>query len=47
MELIKKLTYGISSSTKKCADLSELRALKKTAKQVFSHNSTLVQHYEY
>ena len=44
--MTKKLTYGISSSTKKCADLSELRALKKTAKQVFSHNSTLVQHYE-
>ena len=27
--MTKKLTYEISSSTKKCADLSELRALKK------------------
>ena len=27
--IIKKLTYWITFSTKKCADLTELRALKK------------------
>ena len=29
------MTYQITFSTKKCADLTELRALKKTAKKVF------------